>query len=180
MYGLGHCFYFHCAMNESNSITQAAQQPLFLCPICLRKLHKVIKFDLKERYLHLAHQCNTLRELLQSYDTSPDGYPDECSTVSTNDTSTSEHACTPTSDLMVDSSDHVSSACARNRGSSRGDTVSESTKSSSVEQQQNSSPHDGEVLQSPTAQFTHAVEWLHTTITSLSNFIEHNNIHKKR
>ena len=181
MYGLGHCFYFHCAMNESNSITQAAQQPLFLCPICLRKLHKVIKFDLKERYLHLAHQCNTLRELLQSYDTSPDDYPDECSTVSTNDTHTSEHACTSTSvDLMTGSSDHVSSLCAGDMRSSSSDAVSESTKSSSVEQQQNSSPHgSGEVLQSPTAHFTHAVEWLHTTVTSLSNFIEHNNIHKK-
>ena len=170
MYGLGHCFYFHCAMNESNSIAQAAQQPLFLCPICLRKLHKVIRFDLKERYLHLAHQCKTLHELLQSYDTSSDGYP-ECSAVSTNDTHTSEHACTSTSvDLMTGSSDHVSSPYAGDRGSSSGDAVLESTESSSVEQQQNSSPHDSEVLQSPTAQFTHAVEWLHTTVTSLSNF----------
>ena len=168
-------------MNESNSIVQAAQQPLFLCPICLRKLHKVIKFDLKDRYLHLAHQCNTLRELLQSYDTSPDGYP-ECSTVSTNeDTSTSEHVCRSTSvDLMTGSSDHVSSLCAGDRGSASGDAMLESTESSSVEQQQNSLPHDGEVLQSPTTQLTHAVEWLHTTVTSLSNFIEHNNIHKKR
>ena len=166
-------------MNESNSIAQAAQQPLFLCPICLRKLHKVIKFNLKERYLHLAHQCNTLRELLQSYDTSPDGYP-ECSAVSTNDTHTSEHACTSTSvDLVAGSSDHVSSSCAGDRGSSSGDAVLESTESSSVEQQQNISPYGDEVLQSPTAQFTHAVEWLYTTVTSLSNFIEHNNIHKK-
>ena len=166
-------------MNESNSIAQAAQQPLFLCPICLRKLHKVIKFNLKERYLHLAHQCNTLRELLQSYNTSPNSYP-ECSTVSKKDTHTPEHVCTPTSvDLMTGSSDNVSSSCAGDRGSSSGDAVSESTKSSSVEQQQNSSPHGDEVLQSPTAQFTHAVEWLHTTVTSLSYFIEHNDIHKK-
>ena len=144
------------------------------------KLHKVIKFNLKDRYLNLAYQCNTLRELLESYDTSPDDYT-ECSAVSTNDTHTSEHVCASTSvDLMTGSPDHVSSPCAGDRGSSSCDVVLESTESSSVEQQQNSSPQDGEVLQSPTAKFTHAVEWLHTTVTSLSNFIEHNNIHKKR
>ena len=54
--------------------------------------------------------------------------------------------------------DHVSSLCAWDRESASGDAVLESTESSSVKQQQNSSPHDGEVLQSPTTQFTHTVE----------------------
>ena len=60
VFGLKHCYYFSCAMNESTSIFQAAAQPLFLCPICLRKLHKVLKFDLLERYQMLADQCLNL------------------------------------------------------------------------------------------------------------------------
>ena len=55
MFGLQHCYYFECALNESSSISQAELQPLFLCPVCLRKLHKVLKFDVTERY-HLLHQ----------------------------------------------------------------------------------------------------------------------------
>ena len=54
MFGLQHCYYFECAMNESSSIAEAEQQPLFLCPVCLRKLHKVLKFDVTKRY-HLLH-----------------------------------------------------------------------------------------------------------------------------
>lgn len=57
VFGLKHCYYFSCAMNESTSIFQAAAQPLFLCPICLRKLQKVLKFDILERYLMLTDQC---------------------------------------------------------------------------------------------------------------------------
>ena len=48
--GMKHCYYFHCAMNESTSIEEAATQPLFLCPVCLRKLKKWLKFDIFERY----------------------------------------------------------------------------------------------------------------------------------
>ena len=55
MFGLQHCYYFECALNESSSIAEAERQPLFLCPVCLRKLHKVLKFDITKRY-HLLHQ----------------------------------------------------------------------------------------------------------------------------
>lgn len=55
MFGLQHCYYFQCALNESSSIGEAEHQPLFLCPVCLRKLHKVLKFDVAKRY-HLIHQ----------------------------------------------------------------------------------------------------------------------------
>ncbi|KAL8591507.1 hypothetical protein ACOMHN_000522 [Nucella lapillus] len=50
LFGLSHCEFFHCAMNESNSMTEAMNQPLFLCPVCLRKLHQVCGFDVAERY----------------------------------------------------------------------------------------------------------------------------------
>ncbi|KAL3841623.1 hypothetical protein ACJMK2_019737 [Sinanodonta woodiana] len=50
IFGLNHCEYFLCAMNESTSLHEAMSQPLFLCPVCLRKLQTVCKFDLIQRF----------------------------------------------------------------------------------------------------------------------------------
>lgn len=65
VFGLKHCHFFNCAMNESSSILQAALQPLFLCPICLRKLQKVLQFDVLGRYQAMAEQCLELFEATQ-------------------------------------------------------------------------------------------------------------------
>ncbi len=63
-----HCHYFRCAMNESSSIQQAAAQPLFLCPVCLRKLRKALKFSVLERYQRMLRLCRELyQEVLDSY-----------------------------------------------------------------------------------------------------------------
>ena len=51
---MAHCSYFACAMNESKSVLQAENQPLFLCPVCLRKLQKAVGFDVMERYTGLC------------------------------------------------------------------------------------------------------------------------------
>lgn len=53
MFGLDHCIYYECVMNGSDSIEESDSQPLFLCPICLRKLQKVIKFDFEKMYISL-------------------------------------------------------------------------------------------------------------------------------
>ena len=37
-------------MNESGSMAEAYSQPLFLCPVCLRKLQYACDFDLLQRY----------------------------------------------------------------------------------------------------------------------------------
>ena len=50
LFGLAHCVYFDCAMNESSSVAEALAQPIVLCPVCLRKLHKCALFDLRRRY----------------------------------------------------------------------------------------------------------------------------------
>ena len=47
-------------MNESSSIDEAINQPMFLCPVCLRKLQKILQFDIKQRYLALLEQCHIL------------------------------------------------------------------------------------------------------------------------
>ena len=42
VFGMAHYSYFACAVNESKSVLQAENQPLFLCPVCLRKLQKAV------------------------------------------------------------------------------------------------------------------------------------------
>ena len=57
---MAHCSYFTCAMNESKSILQAENQPLFLCPVCLRKLQKAVGFNIIERYRALSSFLNSI------------------------------------------------------------------------------------------------------------------------
>lgn len=54
LFGLAHCIYFHCLMNGSNHLGESDARPLHLCPVCLRKLHSAIGFDLVTRYRDLA------------------------------------------------------------------------------------------------------------------------------
>ncbi len=53
MFGLAHCIHFACLMNGSNHLAESDSQPLHLCPVCLRKLHQSVGFDLLERYRQL-------------------------------------------------------------------------------------------------------------------------------
>ena len=102
VYGFSHCFYFHCAMNESNSIACTGSSAAASAPSsCLRKFHNWIKFDLKKHiyiyiytfilFISATHYVNwyslTTHHLITTLSV--------CSTVSTNeDTHTSEHVCT--------------------------------------------------------------------------------------
>ena len=53
MFSLAHCIYFHCLMNGSNHLQESDARPMFLCPVCLRKLWFSIGFDIVERYQKL-------------------------------------------------------------------------------------------------------------------------------
>ncbi len=50
MFSLAHCVYFRCVMNGSNHLKESDARPLFLCPVCLRKLHFAIGFNVVQRY----------------------------------------------------------------------------------------------------------------------------------
>lgn len=63
LFGLQHCWYFKCAMNESNSMKEAAEQPLFLCPVCLRKLQCACGFDVLTRYKKMLTLLKDLSEI---------------------------------------------------------------------------------------------------------------------
>ena len=64
--GMKHCYYFHCAMNESTSIEQASEQPLFLCPVCLRKLKKMLRFNIFKRYDYLREAVSKMTDATQT------------------------------------------------------------------------------------------------------------------
>lgn len=53
MFGMPHCIYFNCLLNGSNHLAEADSQPLHLCPVCLRKLHQSVGFDVERRYERL-------------------------------------------------------------------------------------------------------------------------------
>ncbi|XP_064601094.1 archaemetzincin-2-like [Liolophura sinensis] len=51
---LEHCPFFWCTMNASHTVREAMEQPLFLCPVCMRKVQKVCRFSLLERYTNMS------------------------------------------------------------------------------------------------------------------------------
>jgi len=50
MFGIRHCVYYDCVMSGSNHLDESESKPLHLCPVDLRKLHLICKFDPVERY----------------------------------------------------------------------------------------------------------------------------------
>ena len=64
MFSMNHCIFFSCVMNGSNHLHESDSRPLFLCPVCLRKLHLSITFDVIERYrmLHGLYEKNGFPE----------------------------------------------------------------------------------------------------------------------
>jgi archaemetzincin len=54
MFGLLHCTFFHCVMNGANHLRESDLQPMHECPVCLRKLHSSLSFDVVQRYAALA------------------------------------------------------------------------------------------------------------------------------
>jgi archaemetzincin len=67
LFGMEHCIFYHCTMNGSNNLQETDAQPVHLCPVCLRKLHHVLGFDVNDRYgkLHTFYSRNGLEEQAQ-------------------------------------------------------------------------------------------------------------------
>jgi len=57
MFSLHHCIYFQCNMNGSNHRMESDNRPLWLCPVCLKKLHWSVKFDIDKRYDNMIDFC---------------------------------------------------------------------------------------------------------------------------
>jgi len=50
IFGIRHCIHYDCLMNGANHLEEFDSKPMQLCPICLRKLHEAVGFDVKARY----------------------------------------------------------------------------------------------------------------------------------
>jgi archaemetzincin len=58
LFGLKHCPYYKCLMTGAMHEQEMDNQPLHLCPICLRKLHSTFAFpDLIARYRRMYDAC---------------------------------------------------------------------------------------------------------------------------
>ena len=66
MFGMKHCTYYKCIMNGSNYLEESNKKPWYLWWICLRKLYKIIRFDLLKRYQSLAEAWNINPEFNQA------------------------------------------------------------------------------------------------------------------
>ena len=53
MFSLRHCIFFSCMMNGSNHLQESDARPMFFCPVCLRKIHHSVGFDVVDRYRRL-------------------------------------------------------------------------------------------------------------------------------
>lgn len=61
LFGLKHCIYYTCLMNGVNNQTEMDRQPLYLCPVCLRKLYSTLRFDVRVMYERFVHLCTKYR-----------------------------------------------------------------------------------------------------------------------
>jgi len=58
MFSLAHCIFYECNMNGSNHRRESDERPLWLCPVCLKKLHWAVGLDMKKRFKELAEFCD--------------------------------------------------------------------------------------------------------------------------
>jgi archaemetzincin len=54
VFGLRHCIFYHCSMNGCNSLSELDAAPIFLCPVCHRKLRGLLGWDAGKRYDELS------------------------------------------------------------------------------------------------------------------------------
>ncbi|CAF3455936.1 unnamed protein product [Rotaria sp. Silwood1] len=57
LFGLEHCIYYICLMNGANHEIEMDQQPLYLCPVCLRKLYSTLQFNVQDMYENFVNLC---------------------------------------------------------------------------------------------------------------------------
>jgi archaemetzincin len=54
MLSMRHCTRYECLMNGANNLGELDRSPIWLCPVCLRKLHFSLGFEVVERYRKLG------------------------------------------------------------------------------------------------------------------------------
>ena len=67
MFGLQHCIFFRCVMNGSNHLKESDSRPLYLCPVCLHKMHHSVGFDVISRYKNLYSFYKNHQDALRQF-----------------------------------------------------------------------------------------------------------------
>ncbi|CAF5195329.1 unnamed protein product [Rotaria magnacalcarata] len=74
LFGFEHCIYYSCLMNGAESEEEIDRQPLYLCPVCLRKMYSAMgkekqHFNVIEMYTKMLDGCKrlNLKDELQWY-----------------------------------------------------------------------------------------------------------------
>ena len=65
LFGLDHCIYYLCMMNGGETLEEMDRQPLYLCPICLRKMYSALgdnkkTFNVVQMYTEIVDLCRRL------------------------------------------------------------------------------------------------------------------------
>ncbi|CAF1116676.1 unnamed protein product [Rotaria sordida] len=65
LFGIAHCIYYLCLMNGAESEEEMDGQPLYLCPICLRKMYAALgkekkQFNIIKMYTNILDACKRL------------------------------------------------------------------------------------------------------------------------
>ena len=56
LFGMEHCIYYHCRMNGCISIDEQETSPVYLCPVCLRKLHNACGIHTTRRVMERYYE----------------------------------------------------------------------------------------------------------------------------
>jgi archaemetzincin len=56
-FGLSHCIYYRCILNGTINLKETDERPMYLCPVCLHKMHVAIKLDFVKHYQRLLEFC---------------------------------------------------------------------------------------------------------------------------
>ena len=62
-----HCIYYNCLLNGCNSFEEFDSKPLYMCPVCIRKLQSNITFCFLENFQALEKACAEIGEDVGEY-----------------------------------------------------------------------------------------------------------------
>lgn len=57
LFGMKHCVFYLCIMNGCNNFEEFDSKPLYMCPVCIRKLQSNLQFNFLENYQELSKVC---------------------------------------------------------------------------------------------------------------------------
>jgi archaemetzincin len=60
LFGMKHCVFYNCVLNGCNNFEEFDSKPLYMCPVCIRKLQSNIEFNFVDHYEGVAKACEEI------------------------------------------------------------------------------------------------------------------------